>query len=884
MNVVDIDDDNDGVLDAVESPSCFLSAAEWNTANKFSYLKISSGLNVLNPNTNFSALTDGVGGTVGAVQFVTATAQSQLNKELFKMEFLVPTQLDAIYIKKTTATQIFATTAGSLMVQGSNDNLAWSNLLTAPIASPLDATNVTANGLVSLTNSNKFTITANAAPYKYYRIFGVGTTAANILAGIASEFYFDVNNATYQASTYQKSGVCSIDTDGDGISNHLDLDSDGDGCSDAIEAGSSTTATSITAYPTGTDTNTNGLLNNYESTTTGTTNYTSTYTVYALNETINACTDTDGDGIKDVADLDDDNDGVLDISELEACRKNFDFSALGTTPQTIDLGAGLQVTQVSTVATQAGSDAFGNMVLTNGATTTLNFSTPVIVKIVHAQNATVGFDSGDTWNISSTGATFNVSDPTTELTINSNANGVINFKPIGGTNVDTEPWVITTSRISSLTLNLEVGNTFSDLKIEVACGGVLDTDNDGIPNGFDLDSDGDGCSDAIEAGSSTTAASTTVFPTGTDTNTNGLLNVYEGTTAGTINYGSTYADYALTNTVNACTDTDGDGITDIKDIDDDNDGVLDAVEAPTCFYAPLELAKPIAVTTDIPVYQGNTAYTIGNSIDGNSATSSAFVGSFNWVNKEIFKFTAKTAIPITGMTFNLVSWALSSSTANTFKLQGSTDNNSWTDLSVPVASTATSNSFTISNTLNPTGKYKHFRILGVAGVCANGGVTEAVFNIPTTFNQSEYPKASCFFDLDADGKPNHLDLDSDGDGCSDAKEAGTTTSSTANFEFTGNFGTNGFINTLEATADNGIYNGTYTYGYAKAVSLSMCIDTDGDGISDLLDVDDDNDGVLDATEQTCTANTTPVDYYGPTNWSSVTWTGGYVSTASTNLC
>ena len=61
-------------------------------------------------------------------------------------------------------------------------------------------------------------------------------------------------------------------------------------------------------------------------------------------------------------------------------------------------------------------------------------------------------------------------------------------------------------------------------------------DNDIFPNTVDLDSDGDGCSDAIEAGSSTTNTSTSVCPTGLDNNTNGLLDTYEGVSAGTINY------------------------------------------------------------------------------------------------------------------------------------------------------------------------------------------------------------------------------------------------------------------------------------------------------------------------------------------------------------
>jgi hypothetical protein len=936
-DIIDIDDDNDGILDAIESPGCFFQANEWNSSNKSLFATVTSELDLLAPNNNLGALVDGLGSTSGAFQFVTTPAQSQLDKTLLKIELSQPTQLDAIYIQKTTATQLFTGTS-SVKVQGSNNNNVWTDL-TAAITPPADATNVTNVGVLTLPNSNKFTLTTNPGVYKYYRIYGV--TAANVSSGIASEVYFDVNTTKYQASKYQKiscandtdndgkynhldldtdgdgcsdafeagtttvktvdfahpttavganglvntletvtdngiyngtytydyavditvnkctdtdnDGVVDIldldddndgildanekatcagpstftlkningtttgafgynaafpswmqlsfnqfqpgytltfdtpvedialqfasiydfdrygnftvkladgtiinnvdfdlsttfaptaatwtpqpnnvnnftgnftknygapfdpgtpffqtanltagnaqswgivhfknipgattkgivelsftilestsvsgtgglavysecvsflDTDGDGKPNRLDLDSDGDGCADAIEANSSNTATSTSAYPTGTDTNNNGLLNNYEGTTAGTTNYTSTYTSYALDETIDACIDTDGDGITNVKDIDDDNDGVLDTNELEVCRKNFDFSTLGTTPQMFDLGDGLQVTQVSTVATQAGSDSYGNMTLNNGATTTLNFNTPVIIKITHAQNATVGFDSGDTWNISSAGATFNLSDPTTELTINSNTNGAINFTPIGGTNTDTEPWVITTSRISSLTLNLAVGNTFSDLKIEVACGGLLDTDNDGIPNGLDLDSDGDGCSDAIESGSSTTATSTSAFPTGTDTNINGLLNNYEGTIAGTVNYTPTYINYALNTTINACTDTDSDGITNVKDIDDDNDGVLDAVESPACFYTALELENPTVVTTDLAPYSSNI---IENSIDGSGTTYSAFAPNVNWVGKALFNFTATNTIAISGMSFDLIS-------------------------------------------------------------------------------------------------------------------------------------------------------------------------------------------------------------------------------------
>jgi hypothetical protein len=158
----------------------------------------------------------------------------------------------------------------------------------------------------------------------------------------------------------------------------------------------------------------------------------------------------------------------------------------------------------------------------------------------------------------------------------------------------------------------------------------------------------------------TTATSTTTYPTGTDVNTNGLLNNYEGTTAGTVNYASTYKDYALTNTINVCADFDGDGIKDIIDIDDDNDGVLDAVESPTCFFTALEMENPKAVTTDLAPYSTNT---IENSIDGSGTTYSAFAPSVNWVGKELFNFTATSTIAISGMSFDLFNWAISNGAA-----------------------------------------------------------------------------------------------------------------------------------------------------------------------------------------------------------------------------
>jgi hypothetical protein len=171
-----------------------------------------------------------------------------------------------------------------------------------------------------------------------------------------------------------------------------------------------------------------------------------------------------------------------------------------------------------------------------------------------------------------------------------------------------------------------------------------------------------------------------------------------------------------------------------------------------------------------------------------------------------------------------------------------------------------SNKLTLTTNL---AAYKYYRIYGVAAANVLTGIASEVyfdFNL-TTYEASKYQKISCINDTDGDGIYNHLDLDTDADGCSDAFEAGTTTATTANFAHpTTNVGANGLVNTLETVADNGIYNGTYTYDYAVDNTINKCLDTDNDGVIDLLDLDDDNDGVLDSNEKASCTGTVPFTF------------------------
>ena len=119
------------------------------------------------------------------------------------------------------------------------------------------------------------------------------------------------------------------------------------------------------------------------------------------------------------------------------------------------------------------------------------------------------------------------------------------------------------------------------------------------------------------------------------------------------------------------------------------------------------------------------------------------------------------------------------------------------------------------------------------------------------------PIAGCTNDTDGDGKLNHVDLDSDGDSCPDAIEEGTaalgtTAYSASSFLNATTTGANGFANNLETATESGIYSGTYKYIRAVLSTLNACLDTDGDGVPNLDDIDDDNDGITDLRELNCT--------------------------------
>jgi hypothetical protein len=210
----------------------------------------------------------------------------------------------------------------------------------------------------------------------------------------------------------------------------------------------------------------------------------------------------------------------------------------------------------------------------------------------------------------------------------------------------------------------------------------------------------------------------------------------------------------------------------------------------------------IGITTGATIATGTVASLLDNTI----ANTFYFSGS-DITNKAIATFTLPTFYTLTGFEFATNGNSFITSGA-TYKIQGSFDGNTWVDLTSTItassasltsgiySSAATTNKFSFTN----SSAYKYYRIFGLSGTLSSSPYVQEVY-----FSQA----TPIFCDTDNDGINNTLDLDSDGDGCSDAYEAGATTDKTANFKFTGAMGSNGFANSLETSVDNGIINYTY---------------------------------------------------------------------------
>jgi hypothetical protein len=309
-----------------------------------------------------------------------------------------------------------------------------------------------------------------------------------------------------------------VNTDGDALFNHRDADSDGDGCNDAVESGIYLVGTIVPVAGSGnTNYGANGFVDAKETVAeSGVFNGKYTY-AYAINNTINACTDTDNDGVGDIFDLDDDNDGVLDSSESLSCTEQgknlseltFNGNAIGSFTESI----------ITTKNTGGWATSYSNQLLKLPITLTFKANSSVGIDNMFGLFPVSGTQTPSGWNdggykfyFSGTtvyGAfpsawTFTQSrNVTDEYKITINSSGLVtvfinNVQKASFQGANSDYRLAISSYLTPLTFTNIVLLDNANPTPTYTCVD-LDTDNDGTPNRLDADSDNDGCNDAVES-------------------------------------------------------------------------------------------------------------------------------------------------------------------------------------------------------------------------------------------------------------------------------------------------------------------------------------------------------------------------------------------------
>ncbi|NAS29680.1 T9SS type B sorting domain-containing protein [Flavobacteriaceae bacterium R38] len=359
--------------------------------------------------------------------------------------------------------------------------------------------------------------------------------------------------------------------------------------------------------------------------------------------------DTDGDGIPDLTDLDDDNDGIPDNVELNCTPGSIldwnvatftgDITAdptIGTPNVASTVIDGTTVTVTSSISGGITGNFFSapsaingftglqvqgriNELNTGDITYELTFSQPVtnlnfsIVDIDRSVNASVfPLFQEQLEVVASRGGTpidlnFSLGSAVQNTAVNTFEG--INFVPTlvpaipanpdGNLNLTfldaVDSIVITYRNITANTDNSPITILFTDLTWD--CPGV-DTDGDGIPNNLDLDSDNDGIYDIVESGAGLTDVDQDGRVDGA-VGGNGIPD--EAENGGVDGAGVSFVP------VNSFTNA-GDG-PDYLDIDADDDGIVDNIEGQTT-------AGYIAPLVDDPGTPGiNEADTDGNGVN-----------------------------------------------------------------------------------------------------------------------------------------------------------------------------------------------------------------------------------------------------------------------------
>lgn len=542
------------------------------------------------------------------------------------------------------------------------------------------------------------------------------------------------------------------DTDGDGTTDNNDADSDNDGVPDSVEAGNDP-------------------------------------------ETI---PDSDNDGLPDYRDLDADNDNIVDAIEIGPTP----FVPLDTdgdgTPDYIDSDSDndriLDILEDTNSPTLSGVDTVGSAPgVGNGIDDTVDFLATGGVD----GNSNGVDDALEPANEDAAAVTGSDSLPN-HLDLDSDADGILDIIEADNVpvylNVDTDMDGIDNAIDVDITLGEDMNNNGVDDALE-----PRDTDADGSPDYLDIDSDNDSIPDSVEAavsGGSLPALS------GVDTDSDGIddnVDSNNGGSATDVNANGISDD-------GEPVDTDGDGIPDYRDLDTDNDSLLDIDEAGT---ADLNLDGQV-----------------DNIVDEGSVTSP----------------------PNSDADIDPDYRDLDSNMDGTFDLEGNSDATPFdtTPQDGVVDDVADNDGDGIANDvdLDPDnfGGGRDSDEDMIPDVLDLDDDNDGIPDLAEGLDEMDPANST---DTDMDGIPDYLDLDSDNDGLYDVVEA------SANATDTDQDGrVDGFVDTLPASPmEDGLHD---------PISPSFTpLDSDGDNVPDFRDLDSDGDTLSDLLESV--ANQTQLD-------------------------
>jgi hypothetical protein len=365
---------------------------------------------------------------------------------------------------------------------------------------------------------------------------------------------------------------------------------------------------------------------------------------------------------------------------------------------------------------------------------------------------------------------------------------------------------------------------------------LANTDGDAYADISDLDSDDDGCYDTIEEEINDSDRDGIAGTGAPSVDLNGLVTSI--TYVDPVN--DLWQDASLQ--IAECTDTDGDLIPDIEDIDDDNDGILDYDElfclsgtsTSATFSSLTEAWQSTGATMD-----AGKVYTLSPS--GSSLGSTIVTGGPNdGLDVEIIQFAGNRFADLNGYGY----YYAGNSIESLLRAPGAIGFANLTGTEYDYLLT-----FIGLIDVNSNGQYD----VGIDQIIPrlflednsirfNANVTGDFYVVFTDSNYGDNSGIFSFtveecvsYDTDGDGVFDYLDLDSDNDGIWDAVEAGHG-ESTTDGRITGDVGTNGFLDDIETSLDNGIIDYTIS-------------DSDSDGNYDAYELDSDNDTCNDSDEE-----------------------------------